>query len=515
MNGLLVTLTLEEPVLANSLSGEPNSAHSLFFIPGGLLRGALIQAYSGRKDSADPDFRRLFLSGETRYLNAYPMQGNARSLPVPMIWQVKRKPARQDPTVIFTEEPAGIDTQRSRFRFWVSGEKIIVVREKWQVNVHTQRDAEKGHATSQEGAVYRYIALPAGMKLQGAILTADEKDLPLLKSLAPRKVLLGKARTAGYGQARLEISDLPAGWRECDRLWSLVGEEFSLTLLSPALLRGENGQSTINLAPTLRTHLGVEVVVKTMAQDIEIAGGFNRTWGLPLPQSVALSAGSVFKVRCAVLPRQEKFRELEETGIGERRAEGFGRLAVNLDFPAEFPYETHEVSLEVASGSISAAARSTAELMLKRRLKSKLDRLVLDVAQSSLDGYISGRVPNSQLSRWRVILRDALAHVDPEKTLPRIKKFIEESKGKAGWEKMSKARVKIGGDTPRLTDWIEILLEEPDALSKALGENIPVELRLGACVAKTADYDLEYRLRLLDSVLAILAKKNNEGGSRG
>jgi CRISPR-associated protein Csx10 len=72
MNGLLYTLTLEEPVLANSLGGEPNSARSLFYIPGGLVRGAAINAYPGDKDAADDTFRRLFLDGRTRYLNAYP-----------------------------------------------------------------------------------------------------------------------------------------------------------------------------------------------------------------------------------------------------------------------------------------------------------------------------------------------------------------------------------------------------------------------------------------------------------
>ena len=47
MDGFTYTLTLQEPVLANSLGGDPNSANSLFYIPGGLVRGAAINAYNG------------------------------------------------------------------------------------------------------------------------------------------------------------------------------------------------------------------------------------------------------------------------------------------------------------------------------------------------------------------------------------------------------------------------------------------------------------------------------------
>jgi len=84
MNGFTYTLTLLEPVLANSLGGEPNSANSLFYIPGGLVRGAAINSYSGKKDAGDDDFRRLFLDGSARFLNAYPLSENGRSLPTPL-----------------------------------------------------------------------------------------------------------------------------------------------------------------------------------------------------------------------------------------------------------------------------------------------------------------------------------------------------------------------------------------------------------------------------------------------
>jgi len=93
MDGFIYTLTLEEPVLANSLGGEPNSANSLYYIPGGAIRGAAILAYGPDQDAAEGEFKRLFLNGETRFLNAYPLMNRKRALPAPLTWQVERKPA--------------------------------------------------------------------------------------------------------------------------------------------------------------------------------------------------------------------------------------------------------------------------------------------------------------------------------------------------------------------------------------------------------------------------------------
>ena len=130
MNGFFYTLTLDEPVLANSLGGEPNSARSLFYIPGGLIRGAAIEAYQGKKDAGDEKegaFRSLFINGETRFLNAYPLFNGERSLPIPLKY---KKPKYLD---------AG---NLGKF----GDTKIDALEEEWQINVHTQRDAQKGRS---------------------------------------------------------------------------------------------------------------------------------------------------------------------------------------------------------------------------------------------------------------------------------------------------------------------------------------------------------------------------------
>lgn len=99
MNGVIYTLHLLEPVLANSLAGDANSAQSLPYIPGGLVRGALASKWLGGKtlEANSPDeatFRRLFVQPVTRYLHAYPANGEQRALPTPLSWHQKEEQAR-------------------------------------------------------------------------------------------------------------------------------------------------------------------------------------------------------------------------------------------------------------------------------------------------------------------------------------------------------------------------------------------------------------------------------------
>lgn len=496
MHGFTYTLTLIEPVLANSLGGEPNSANSLFYIPGGLIRGAAVNAYPQTKDAADDDtFRRLFLTGETRYLNAYPLSEFGRALPTPLKFKAPKYFGGGD-----------LSSLQPNY--------IQALEEIWQINVHTQRDAEAGHAKEEAGAVYRYIALPAGLVLEGAVLTADQADADALKTLlTERTVLLGKARTAGYGTAKITTSAL----RLNEGTDNLSGDfsKFTLTLLSPAIVRDPYGQPTLDISTVLSSRFdGVDVTVTEAYQRAEVVGGFNRTWGLPLPQVTAIAAGSHFVVEANV--SADQLNALQESGIGERRAEGFGRVAVNLSLPDIEPFPEGEKQWSSISARTEDLAKSekklgqnkTAALMLKRVALKELDEAVIHAARGLTSEY-KGNIPNSQLSRWRVAFRNALDETDNSKLLD----FLKDSKGKTGWKKLEKARVFIGEDhRPRLTEWIDDMLNHPEKLyasapiqsdfKHALGENT---------FAMSDELNREYRLRLLDAVLAVMSKKN--GGS--
>jgi CRISPR-associated protein Csx10 len=516
MNGFIYTLTLQEPVLASSLGGEPNSANSLYYIPGGAIRGAAILAYGSDHDAAEPEFQRLFLKGDTRFLNAYPLMNERRVLPTPLSWQVERKPAPNKDKKVYKDNasaPANVDTKNAPFSFWQLEDQLLhSADEKWQVNIHTQRDAVRGRATTEAGAVYRYISLPAGMKLQGAVITQDAADATQIEAMLKDKIiLLGKARTAGYGHAKVDTVPMPENWRELDQPFT-ASETFTLTLLSPMLVRDERGQFSLDIKPSLTARLGVTPVIEKIERRAETIGGFNRKWGLPLPQVTAIAAGSVFTVKANVTA--EKLLDLESKGMGERRAEGFGRVAVNLVTPDEMEWKTNDADQAPLAVGTIAKDDPLAKMMLTRLMRRDLDEQVLHCARKTTAVYLNENntitIPNSQLSRWRVIVRDVLE----KRNIPRLQTFVNESRDKSGWKKMEKAKINFNSKPYRLTEWIEALLGDPEMLKQAWENGFSPERKLGLdSVSLNKDLNDEYRLRLLDAVLAIMSKKS--GGNNG
>lgn len=56
--------------------------------------------------------------------------------------------------------------------------------------------------------------------------------------------------------------------------------------------------------------------------------GWSGLWGLPREDALAIGMGSVFVVRFEQEPDFGALLRLQEEGIGERKAEGFGRVTV-------------------------------------------------------------------------------------------------------------------------------------------------------------------------------------------
>ncbi len=545
MNGFAYTLILEEPVLANSLSGDTNSARSLPFIPGGLVRGALVPAYLKSKGlneiKADNtefgEFSRLFLKNSTRFLHAYPVCSDKRMLPTPLAWkEYKDQQAgviqnfahtiKTDPTL-----------KNVSFPFYVlNGDKVVRAKHEWQVNVHTQRDAVYGRAKEGQGAVFRYEALPAGLHLEGMILAKDKTDADTIKQLLPEYIMLGKARTAGYGRARIVIGkDIDDNWREDEASELPTGKAntFTITFLSNAILRDANGQATLDPLAALKAVLGAnDLQIKKTFHSSEIVGGFNRQWGMPLPQSQALGTGSVFVAESASGVGKEALLHLERSGMGERKAEGFGRVAVSANPKEHFDLNAENGKLKFetkAPASLIPAEEPVADLMLKRLLRRELDEKVLSAVINAVSGY-KGGVKNSQLSRWRVNLRSA---IHAKKGMEDIREFYkkEDSRNSPSWQKMTRARINIKimtkdekeeeilkGIDRRLTEWLDGLTQDQSKIWNMLGyfgTEKPTKNIETRKLEADKEFEVEYSLRLMDAVMASMTKKNAEGGDNG
>jgi CRISPR-associated protein Csx10 len=528
----MIALTFEiyvrEPLLVTRLEGDPNSAVSYPYVPGSAIRGALASCYLPALDfdlAGDPNSRRLFFDGSTRYLNAYPLDRlGARTLPTPLSWFREKGIELQDGEVYdFSVEKADYLKQPKSLGesfCQLFGEEtededdpdlelaqVEFTRTQWQINVHTMRQRDKGRATTEEGAVFRYQAIAAGERLGGVILVSQPKDVLTLKGLLTGGDLwLGKSRSGGYGRVCIENVREVRNWTETVTTPTDLGpgDRLVITFLSDAILRTQDGAYADRLTPDLLpTPLNAAAGFQTAFKRVVPLGGFNRKWGLPLYQSQAIQAGSVFVFDVTSTITAANLRQLETQGIGERRAEGFGRVAVN--WHAKEPVlAVRQVEPEPATPveiSLSSDSQKLAQEMVKRLLRRELDRRLANHIHERDLGSLSSWPSNAQLSRLRAIALNAL----PSGDVSRLSGFLADDKLKArAREQYRGARI----DGMRLLDWLRERLKKPTAIWQWLhpaGDPLP---QIGDAQAElTDDLAREYTIRLVDGVLHRVAKE--------
>ncbi len=539
-------IQLEEPVLATSLAGDPNTGVSFDYLPGSVLRGAIIGAYLQKNgladlgDADDPVVQRLFLNGQTQYLNGYLKdREDQRSLPSPLSWLQDKKDQQKEtdkaPARVLDfayEEPADKDdpekqwkgVKKQFFSFAKTGNKIRWLSADKVLAVHTQRDPVKGRSTDDRGAVYQYEALAAGQTFIAHIVCHQDEDEPILRELLAGTHQIGGARGAGYGRVKISQIDTKATREMRGELKLESNGRFLVTCLSHLLLQDEYGQFQADpslVKAALEKRLGC--TLNWFGGDKPNAftngtyvGGFNRKWGLPLPQARAISMGSVFLFEPPDGVTVSQLQAIEAAGIGLRRAEGFGRIAFNWQTEEEWEVELPPPSERPSPITLKS---DTPEGQLVQAMVNRLFRQQLDaqVAAKANDWAAKLPVQNSQLSRLRQVVQDELhkrplADGDSADTAikngqKRLRDYRDNlQKRNTTRKQFERARI---NDKPLLA-WLQERLEDkPDSIETLL--SLTPMPKIGETTGQwTAVMRYEYNLRLIDLTLAYCLKKAKE-----
>ncbi len=312
---------------------------------------------------------------------------------------------------------------------------------------------------------------------------------------AESELFIGGAHTAGYGRVRLEVDDVVTGWQEYPADSPPDNGELVVTLLSDTLVRGKDGQINGDLDGALAELLGLaSLTAKRRYQGLGLIGGFNRKWGLPLPQAWALQAGSVYVYATGAF-NPEALRLKAALGIGERRAEGFGRIAVNWHTAPTVQWQPCTPPQSLRPG-LSAESQVLAQEMAQRRLRLRLERGLTDYLSQVKFKRLP---PNTQLSRVRNAVQRALS----EKNVAPVVEHLENLKGAR--EQLARARV----DTNSLLAWVQDRADRLDVEQQLLGSERPPQVA-GQEAILDDDLKCTYSLRLIDGVMQKATKSQEE-----
>ena len=522
MKAIILTLETQQPVLATSFQGDPNSDVSYPYIPGSMIRGAIIGRYMrqyhlSELDLSNDEVKRLFFDAKrTRYLNAYILsQKNKRTLPLPLSWFKDKDAEFTDnlPITVYDfsiEKGEDPETPKAVGEyFWAKeGGVVKLYKEKRRINIHNFRDRKKGRSTDNQGELFRYEALDAGQTFQSIILCEDDDVETIQNLLVEPNIWFGGSQSAGYGQTKI----IPP--QQSSTNWSEIGipaedrendEVLSITLLSDTLLRNDQGQPVAD--PSLIKQAIEDVLNITLPQpkpggiftSSTLIGGFNRKWGLPLPQVPVLTAGSVIVFEGEDIEiTSEQIQRLEASGIGERREDGFGRIAVNWIESEYIQVILPKLSSPSGLLALSEGSRLIAEQMVQRLLEQKLEQyLQKQVGYLSLDEGMS----NSQLSRLQSVARQALPNGDCSLVVSLLNNLPSNARNQF-------ERTKIGNKSfkQQLEEWLKNPTDWINGIEVKIAD---VERQFDDDRARQDKLAEKYTLRLIMAVAKKATKERN------
>lgn len=322
-----VLLTLRQPVAATrAVLGNIMLSHD--FVPGSTVLPVVARALG--KDAAS-----LIRSGNIVVTDAVPAPGEARLARAPLSLLSNEKGSR------WLSAPEDVHDARDGFRFSadrpVGGWALRRSNGAWRI--HRPGLTNIAHASIDDASqrtldngVYTIQAIPVGTRLAFDVwLPEDMRDALTL----PAQVSLGRYRDDSYGLVDVKVLPPPIA----DRLADVeAGTALSLWLTSDACIETVDGAmdtTSQGFAAAVQRALRARGVPAslTVVQEETFASAVRRdSWtgsiSLPRPTLAGLAAGSVVTMRTDGDLPGETLRDVLDRGIGQRRAEGFGRCEV-------------------------------------------------------------------------------------------------------------------------------------------------------------------------------------------
>jgi len=391
-------------------------------IPGTLLLpaldGALRKALAGRAG----ELTALLAAGRIQVRNAYPAQGKARALPVPLAFEAEKENPGEIRNGFFSRSSETTHVQYKPLREGYTPEAFVanaasgtspICRSDIVTFTHATIDDSVQRPTSAVGGVYTYQALAPDQVFVAELWVESDLGVSIesLKGCLPGEVRIGRAKKDDYGRVALEAHELAVAE-------SMVSDvsggndmgEATLWLTSPLLERDERLRPVCDgeaLCAALQRRLpkGQRVsLIKDRSRAFREEGWMN-AWREPRPSRIGLAAGSCFALSFDPPLQRSVLQGWERHGLGERRGEGYGEVRVNPALLSDEKPKREDLLAATAApqAPLSIASSEFTRALLRRTWRTSIRAHVLTHATGIAEtmGWADGTPGNSQLGALR------------------------------------------------------------------------------------------------------------------
>ncbi len=349
---LSICVRLIDPVIVTRQTGDQNLVATERYLPSTAIRGlfasrVIQQLQLGAHAERHPWFQQWFLESNRSGLvwgAAYPAHGEQELFyPPPLFlgapkYDVEPNTGRKTLTNLFLstrEEAEGLKPIKEWVAFSALGDRLDLLSLDTEVHFHSQRDRQRGHSvrrTPAEGLFY-YEALAPGQVFRSELKGSREALRALRDAVgATFYATLGKSRTAQYGAVEVMVKE-PERWQPAFE----PGNDLVFEWIAPAIFYNRWGFPDPSL-DTMLSYLARQLNLgESMLRDrIQVRSQFRRiapysaVWQTKQPEAWCWDVGSAVYIPAEVLATcaVERIWEMEQRGLGERLAEGFGQIAV-------------------------------------------------------------------------------------------------------------------------------------------------------------------------------------------
>lgn len=363
-------LTTLQPVVINKVT-LGNLVRSEPTIPGvSLLPWFTREALAPLGEEA---LRSAVLDGNFSVGNFLPEVEGGLSLPIPLCLAREKEGKGMLNRLVSQPEKESVQMKDLRTGYIrVEGEKIQYLPEDSRrlLRTHNTVEDEKQRPTERVGGLFTYEAIRPGRTFQGRVRMSRElwekvrEKSDILQKLACSELSIGRSRKDEYGAVLLQYvpsdTSSPEGRFWSPKLLEAGGKSYLVVyLVSDLLIRGEFQSYSLrleDLRDALSKVLQVELSDVPDSDWTNVEGrsfrqsplggtsghcvrvgrreSWQTRWTLPRPSLSYFQAGSVllFQVTTPEAWSEASARALVEQGLGDRRAEGYGRVLLNPPF---------------------------------------------------------------------------------------------------------------------------------------------------------------------------------------
>jgi len=399
------------PVLISRQISEQNTINTKKYFTStsiiGIFANEFIKKHNlGANAHENKTFRTFFLDDKLIFTPAFPYKNNKVFYPAPLFLEKEKRIFEEENMEIYNiirKEPNSIETEPLGGFVLIQdeNEKVYKYVPKTVFYFHNARKTLSGKNTKEEGTIFYYEAIAEGEEFKGNII-GNEQILNEFTKIFEKnfQAYAGRSRTAQYGKIKIILKDIE------DTSSELEDDEFTLVVISPLILYNNNGYQEISeeiFKEYLYEFFGCNVKIEGSMVNVDFFENFMGKWKMKSPREIAFAPGSIFEIRvenCKDL--KEKLRDLKNYGIGERRAQGFGRVEIYTDLNDEYILKTPAVKSEIKESSKD-----------KTKLKEILEKIFMRELEkySKYKGFekakdfrFKNRIPNHLIGRVEGIL---------------------------------------------------------------------------------------------------------------